>query len=164
MATIYRFIIEQKASASGGGRKDTSPGNGGAKKGAAKKGKMVSIFSGERGGVEHNRKMRAINPLINKATYGAWEKGMRVTRAGIGLVKNAEENGLKGIFGGPAIVILIQMILLALLKWQEFERDKATKQNIQNFKQLENGIGAIHGQYKITANFWTGRHTYNQNN
>ena len=76
MATIYRFVIEQKASASGGGRKDTSPGNGGAKKGAAKKGRMVSIFGGERGGVEHNRKMRAINPLINKATGGYWEKGM----------------------------------------------------------------------------------------
>ena len=162
MATIYRFIIEQKAQADNGGRRSTNT-SGKATKGAAKKGKSISLFGGEKGGVEHNRKLRAINPLINKATYGAWEKGMRATRAGIGLVKSAKEDGLKGVFGGPALVILIQMVLLGLLKWQEFERDKATKQNIQNFKQLENGVGAIHGAYEVSTHILTGRQTYNQN-
>lgn len=160
MATIYRFIIEQKAHTDSGGRKSTNT-SGKATKGAAKKGKSVSLFGGEKGGVEHNRKMRAINPLINKATYGAWEKGMRVTRAISGLVKE-DKNGNLGI-SGPAIVILIQMVLLGLLKWQEFERDKATKQNIQNFKQLENGVGAIHGAYEVSTHILTGRQTYNQN-
>lgn len=160
MATIYRFIIEQKAHADSGGRKSTNT-SGKATKGAAKKGKLVSIFGGEKGGVEHNRKMRAINPLINKATGGAWEKGMRATRAIGGLVKE-DKNGKMGI-SGPAVAILIQMVLLGLLKWQDFERDKATKQNIQNFKQLENGVGAIHGAYEVSTHIFTGRQTYNQN-
>ena len=67
MATIYRFIVEQKISGGGGtGRKPTQ--EGGNKKSPAKKGRMVSIFGGEKGGVEHNRKLRAINPLINRIT------------------------------------------------------------------------------------------------
>ena len=160
MATIYRFIIEQKAKADSGGRKSTNT-SGGATKGAAKKGKSVSLFGGERGGVEHNRKMRAINPLINKATGGAWEKGMRVSRAALGLFKE-DKNGKMGI-SGPAVTILVQMLLLVLLARQQFERRKATKQNIQNFNQLENGYGAIHGAYEVSTNIVTGRHTYNQN-
>ena len=161
MATIYRFIIEQKAHADSGGRKSTNT-SGKATKGAAKKGKLVSIFGGEKGGVEHNRKMRAINPLVNKMTGGAWEKGMRATRAIGGLVKQNTETGKLAI-GGPALIILIQMVLLGLLKWQEFERDKATKQNNQNFKQLENGVGAIHGAYEVSTHIISGRQTYNQN-
>ena len=160
MATIYKFIIEQKAHNDSGGRKSTNT-SGKANKGAAKKGKSISLFGGEKGGVEHNRKMRAINPLVNKATYGGWEKGMRVSRAAMGIVKE-DKNGNLGI-SGPALVIIIQMVLLALLKWQEFERDKATKQNIQNFKQLENGVGAIHGAYEVSTHILTGRQTYNQN-
>ena len=160
MATIYRFVIEQKAQADSGGRKSTKSSKK-ASKGAAKKGKSVSLFGGEKGGVEHNRKMRAINPLINKATGGAWEKGMRATRAVSGLIKE-DKNGNIGI-GGPALAILIQMVLLLLLKWQEFERDKATKQNEQNYKQLENGVGGIHGAYEVSTNIFTGRQTYNQN-
>lgn len=163
MATIYRFLIEQKTSASGGGRKDTSPGNGGAKKGAAKKGKNVSIFGGERGGVEHNRKMRAINPMANKATFGIYEKATRVGRASIGMARNIQDKGIKGIFSGPALVIIVQLILLGINKVHEIERQKADKLNQQNFKQLENGVGAVHGSFEITTNVLTGRHTFNQN-
>ena len=163
MATIYRFLIEQKTSASGSGRKDTSPSNGGAKKGAAKKGKNVSIFGGERGGVEHNRYMRAINPLANKATYGVYEKGVRAARATFGVMKNISEKGAKGIFSGPALVILAQLVLLGINKLHEVERNKADKLNQQNYKQLENGIGAIHGYFEVSTNIITGRHTYNQN-
>ena len=160
MATIYRFIIEQKAQADSGGRRSTNT-SGKATKGAAKKGKSVSLFGGEKGGVEHNRKLRAINPLINKATGGAWEKGMRVSRAVGGLVKE-DKNGKLGI-SGPAIAIIIQMILLGLLKMQQYERAKAQELNTQNFKKLDNGFGAIHGAYEISTNVITGRQTYNQN-
>ena len=162
MATIYRFIIEQKTKADSGGRKSTNI-SGCATKGAAKKGKSVSLFGGDRGGVEHNRKMRLINPLVNKATGGAWEKGMRLGRAAIGVYKNVQEKGAKGLFAGPAWVIIAQFVLLALLKWQDFERDRAIKQNGQNFKQLENGVGAIHGAYEVSTHIITGRQTYNQN-
>lgn len=159
MATIYRFIVEQKVRQTGGdGRKVTD----GVTKSAAKTGRWVSLFGGEKGGVEHNRKMRAINPLLNKVTGGVWEKGMRVGRAGMGLVKVNTETGKLGI-SGPAIAIIIAFVLQVLMKWLAYEQEKARKMNVQNYKQLENGIGAVHGQYKVATNFWTGLHTYNQN-
>ena len=158
MATIYRFIVEQRVATTGSGRTPRQQ----VSKGAAKKGRMVSIFGGEKGGVEHNRKMRAINPLLNRMTGGAWEKGMRIGRAGLGLVKINTETGKLGL-SGPAVAIIIAFVIQTLLKWQKWETQKAQHRNEQNFKQLENGIGAIHGQYKVSTAFWTGRHTYNQN-
>ena len=159
MATIYRFIVEQKISQTGSGRNPSS-GQG---KGAAKKGRSVSFFGGDKGGVEHNRKMRAINPLLNRVTGGWWEKGTRLTRAGIGIGKSIQKNGAKGLLTGPALYIIIAFVITMLLKWQNNEMKKAEQMNAQNYKQLENGVGAIHGQYKVSTAFWTGRHTYNQN-
>ena len=159
MATIYRFVIEQKTTQSSG-RKDSS---GQSKGTTAKKGRSVSFFGGDKGGVEHNRKMRAINPLLNKITYGYWEKGMRLGRAGLGLVKNIEEKGAGGIFSGPAIYIIIALIIQTMFKIQNREIQRAEKLNAQNYKAMENGFGAVHGQYKVTTNFWTGRTTYNEN-
>ena len=160
MATIYRFIVEQKASNSGSGRKST---DGSSRKSTAKKGRMVSVLSfGEKGGVEHNRKMRAINPLLNRMTGGWWEKGVRLGRAGVGLVKVNTQTGKLGI-SGPAIAIIIAFVIQMLLKWQRNEMKKADELNTQNYKQLENGLGAVHGQYRVATAFWTGRHTYNQN-
>ena len=158
MATIYRFIIEQKAATGGDGRRvqDTYS------KSAAKKGRYVSFFGGEKGGVEHNRKLRAINPLLNRMTGGAWEKGMRIGRAATGLVKYNTETGKIGI-SGPAIAIIIAFVLQILMKQLKQEQLKAEHQNMQNFKQLENGIGAIHGQFKVTSSFWTGLYKYNEN-
>ena len=160
MATIYRFIIEQKQSTGGAGRQ---PRETISKKTTAKKGRAISTFTSDRGGVEHNRKMRAINPLLNRVTGGWWEKGMRLSRAGIGIGKSVSKNGAKGILTGPALYIILAFLLTTLLKWNNQEKVKAEKANAQNFKRLENGYGAIYGQYKISQNFWTGRITYNQN-
>ena len=160
MATIYRFIVEQRTRTSGDGRKVSD--TGGSKKTTAKKGKWVSIFGGEKGGVEHNRKMRAINPLLNRMTGGWWEKGMRLGRAGSGIIQRNTKTGKLGI-SGPAIAIIIAFIIQMLMQWQNKEIVKAQKLNAQNYKQLENGIGSIHGEYKISTNVWNGRHTYNQN-
>lgn len=156
MATIYRFIVEERTGG-GSGRK---PNEG--SKGAGKKGRWVSVLGGEKGGVEHNRKMRAINPLLNKATGGAWEKSMRLGRAAAGLVQRNTETG-KIRIGGPAIAIIIALIIQSLLKFQNNEIQKAKKQNTQNYKQLESGIGAVHSQYEITSSFWNGKITYNEN-
>lgn len=160
MATIYRFIVEQRSA--GGGQGRTPRDSTTTRKSAAKKGRNVSLFGGEKGGVEHNRKMRAINPLLNRMTGGWWEKGMRLGRAGMGLVTKNTETGKIGL-SGPAVAIIIAFIITTLLKWNNAEKVKAEKANAQDFKKLENGYGAIHGQYKTTQNFWTGRITYNQN-
>lgn len=159
MATIYRFIVEQKVSQTGSGRNPSS-GQG---KGAGKKGRSVSFFGGDKGGVEHNRKLRAINPLLNRMTGGWWEKGMRLTRAGIGLGKSISKNGAKGVLTGPALYIILAFVITTLLKFQQQQLLQAQKMNAQNYLQLENGVSSIHGQYKISTSFWTGRHTYNQN-
>ena len=158
MATIYRFVIEQRDSRASSGRSVSS----GSKTGAGKKGRNVSILGGARGGVEHNRKMRAINPLLNKATGGIWEKSMRVGRAGLGLVTRNTETGKIGI-SGPALAIIIAFIIQTILKVQNKDIVKANKQNTQNYNQLENGYGAIHGAYEVTSNWWNGRITLNQN-
>ena len=156
MATIYRIIVEEKASSSSGGRNPRTN-----RKSTAKKG--TNILVGSRGGVEHNRRMRAINPLLNRMTNGYWEKGMRLGRAGIGMAKNISEKGAKGVFAGPAFAIIIALVLTTLMKWQNQERIKAQQVNTQNYKMLENGVGAIHGAYSVNVNTLTGRQTYNQN-
>ena len=158
MATIYRLLIEEKAKGASG-RKDSTDKP--SKKTTAK-GKWVSIFSGPKGGVEHNRKMRAINPLLNKATMGYWEKGTRLGRAGLGLVKRNTETG-KLALSGPAVAIIIALVINMILKIQNFQRNIATKQNTQNFKAMENGFTAIHGEYSVVRDYWSGRTTFNEN-
>lgn len=157
MATIYRFIIEERQGGRSSGR-TTDRGT----KGAAKKGRNVSFFGGSKGGVEHNRKLRAINPLLNKATGGIWEQGMRVGRAAMGLVTRNTETGKLGI-SGPALAIIIAWAIQTTLKIQNHEIQKAKKLNTQNYNQLENGYGSIHGAYEVTTSWWNGRITLNQN-
>ena len=160
MATIYRFVVEQKLARGGDGRTIKDEGS---KTGAAKKGRKVSLFGGDKGGVEHNRKLRAINPLLNKVTGGAWEKGLSVGRAAMGLIQVDSKTGALAGISFTAVSIILAFVIQALLKWQNREIQKAERQNAQNFKQLENGFGAVSSQYKITSNFFTGRYTYNQN-
>ena len=161
MATIYRFIVEQKTTSSGG-RKSSSESSGMSKKSTAKKGKFVSIIGGEKGGVEHNRYMRAVNPLLNKATGGWYEKATRVGRAGLGIVQRNTETGAYRV-SGVSITIIFAFLLQMLMKWHNKEMALAEQKNKQNFKMLENGFGQINGAYDISVNVWNGRQTYNQN-
>lgn len=160
MATIYRFIVEQKSTTDNGRKAKES----GSKKGASKgKVKTTTLLGSAKGGVEHNRYMRAVNPLLNKATGGWYEKGVRLGRAGLGLVKFNKETGAFAGLSGVAITIIISFIIQTILKIQARDRAKADKENAQNYKMLENGFGAVHGQYEISVNMWNGKHTYNQN-
>lgn len=161
MATIYRFIIEQKSGGGTGTGKNPTT-NQPSKKSASKKGRWVSIIGGEKGGVEHNRKMRAVNPLLNKITGGYWEKGMRVGRASLGLVQKNTETGKLGI-SGPAIAIIIAFIINTVLTIQKHQMAIADRRNNQNFRMLQNSSGAIRGEYEINTNWWNGRTTYKQN-
>ena len=161
MATIYRFIVEQKAQAEKEGRKSSLEKV--SSKSPSKKGRNVSLFGGGKGGVEHNRKLRAINPLLNRVTGGYWEKGMRLGRAGAGLIQVNSETGKFAGLSFTAIAIIIAFVSQILMKWWAKERQLADQMNKQNFKMLENGVGAVHSSYEITANAMTGRLTYNQN-
>lgn len=161
MATIYRFVIEQQSGASDNGRKTREPSSN--SKGAGKKGRNVSYFGGEKGGVEHNRYTRAINPLLNKVTNGAWEKGMRIGRAAAGLFQKNSATGKFAGLSATAVTIIISFIIQSLLKWQSMEIQKAERLNAQNYKQFENGYSSIHGAYKVSVNMWNGRVNYNEN-
>jgi hypothetical protein len=160
MATIYRFIVENRQSggSSGNGRKNNSAPS----KKTTAKGKWVSALSSPKGGVEHNRKMRAVNPLLNRATHGYWEKGMRVGRAGLGLVQYNTETGAMR-FSGTAIAILISFMVTTFLKLQKKNLEWGRERNLQNYKSMENGVSAIHGEYSVTTNIMSGRNTYNEN-
>ena len=167
MATIYRFIVESKESGGKGAGTGRGSKGGSATKGAAKKGKWMPLFGGgSRGGVEHNRKMRAINPILNKITGGIWEKGMRLGRAAGGLVKVNDKTGAIKL-GGPAIAIIIAFVLQTMwnliAKQNNYARQLAERENAQNFTRLENGGGAIHGSYTIARDLWSGKQTYNEN-
>lgn len=164
MATIYRFLVENKiTNGDRGGRNATgNESTKTARKSASKKGRYVSLLGGSKGGVEHNRKLRAINPVINKATNGMWERGMRVGRAGMGLITKNTETGAIGV-SWTAINIIVGTGLLLLLKYLNKARVKADKENAQDFKALENGYGALHSEYNVTRNYLTGRVNYNQN-
>lgn len=159
MATIYRFIVEQKQTQSRG---RTSNAEKGGTKGTTAKGKWVSILGGQKGGVEHNRKLRAINPLLNKMTGGYWEKGMRLGRAGTGLITKNTATGAIGL-SAVAIAIIISFVVQTVLKIQARDREIARQQNAQNYKMLENSVGAVRGSYDISVNMWNGARTYNQN-
>ena len=123
----------------------------------------MSLLGGSKGGVEHNRKMRAINPLINKMTFGYHEKGMRLGRAALGLIKVNPETGAFAGLSGTAVAIIVSLAIQTTLKIQGIQRERAEKTNTQNFKAMENGFSSIHGEYKVSKNFWDGAITYNEN-
>lgn len=161
MATIYRFIIEEKRKGVGGRKDGETMGSPTSKK-TTGKGKWVSIFGGSKGGVEHNRKLRAINPLLNKATGGMWEKSMRLGRAAGGLVKKNTVTGRYAI-SGTALAIIIALVIQTTLKIQNAQRTIANKENTQNYKSLENGFTSVHGEYKVARDYWSGRINFNEN-
>jgi len=161
MATIYRFVIEQKQAKGSG-----SSGKPRAEKGAAKKGKDLPFLGGSKGGVEHNRVSRAINPILNKLTNGVYEKGMRLGRAAAGMFK-VDPKTNKISVSGPAFAIIIAFILIQtwnmIARLNQRERKYAERANTSNYKHLENGMSAIHGAYKVSVDMWSGRITYNEN-
>ena len=160
MATIYRFIVEQKSSGGNGGGKPR------ANKGAGKKGKDLPLLGGSKGGVEHNRLSRAINPILNKITGGVYEKGVRLTRA-IGGIARANPKTGKLSVSLPAIAIIVAFVLIQtwnmINAWNTRDRQIAEKTNTSNYKKLENGMNAIHGAYRVSADQWSGRIIYNEN-
>lgn len=162
MATIYRFIVEEGKSGRSGGKRE---GENSRKKTGKTKTLLNLLGSGEKGGVEHNRKLRAINPLLNRATGGQWEKGMRLGRAGLGLVKFREVDGTMKFAGlsGTAVAIIIAFALQTAMKHHQKLIDKTDKENKANYKKMELGVGAIRGEYSVASNVWSGKITYNQN-
>jgi hypothetical protein len=161
MATIYRFIVESV------GQSDANkllanhsvdvngvliPKKGGGSKGGG------SLLAHNRGGVEHNRYMRPINPLLNRATGGYWEKGMRVGRAVGQLPSDFASKGM-GALTGVASLILIQFAIMEFDKWFREQQRKAKEENQANYLKIVSGQTTIGTDYKVNRNIF-GKITY----
>ena len=159
MATIYRFIVEARKAT---GVSYDADGNPIPAKGAGFKGGSSLIShnpSGKnRGGVEHNRYMRPINPLMNRFTGGWWEKGQRVGRAGMGFITEASSKGIKALAttGG---LILMQFAIMEVDKMIREQMKKAKEENQANYLKIISGQTTISQDYKVSRNIF-GKITY----
>lgn len=159
MATIYRFIVEARKAT---GVSYDADGNPIPAKGAGFKGGgslLAHNPSGRnRGGVEHNRYMRPINPLMNRWTGGYWEKGQRVGRAMMALPGEIEKKGL-GAFGSVASLILMQFAIMEVDKMIREQMKKAKEENQANYLKILSGQTTIGQDYKVSRNIF-GKITY----
>jgi hypothetical protein len=160
MATIYRFIVEASKTT---GVQTNADGEVIPRKGAGSKGGSSGSgrgfnFGGTRGGVEHNRYMRPINPLMNRWTGGYWEKGQRLGRAAIALPNEFATRGI-GALGSVASLILIQLAIMEFDRWFREQKRKANEENQGNFLKIKSGLTQLGSEYKINRDIF-GRITY----
>jgi hypothetical protein len=161
MATIYRFIVEGVGTSDAKKLLENSDvdANGEIipKKGAGSKG-GASLLAHNRGGVDHNRYMRPINPLINRMTGGYWEKGQRVGRAIQQLPADFKAKGM-GALGSVASLILIQFAIMEIDKYVREQKKKAKEENQANYLKIVSGQTTIGTDYKVSRNIF-GKITY----
>jgi len=160
MATIYRFIVE--ASKTGMGSFDAD-GNPIPRKGAGSKGggslTAHNPFGKNKGGVEHNRYMRPINPLLNRITGGYWEKANRLGRAGLSLPGQFKDKGFFGGLTSTASLIIIQFALMEIDKYFRDQQKKAREENQANYLKITSGQTTLSQDYKVSRNIF-GKITY----
>lgn len=159
MATIYRFIVENR------GRGGS--GNGGASKKSTTKTitPLKMLTGGVGGGANNNRSMRGVNALMNSVIPN-YEKGVRFAKASLGLVKLKQKEGggyaFAGISGTALAVLFVLMLRIAMSHHKKLI-EKEERNNNSNYKKLETGQTAIHSQFNVTSNFWSGKLTFNEN-
>lgn len=159
MPTIYKFIVEQRGS---GGS-----GNGGASKKSTTKTitPLKLLTGGVGGGANSNRSMRGVNAVMNSAIPN-YEKGVRFAKASLGLIKLKQKEGggyaYAGISGTALAVLLVLMLRIAMAHHKKLI-EKEERNNNSNYKKLETGQTAIHGQFNVVQNYWSGKTTFNEN-
>lgn len=152
MATIFRFIVEDKATKAMGTQVAVSPA--GAimpKKGAGSK---HLAYTGSNRGVEHNRYGRVINPLLNKVTGGWWEKGMRVGRGIQGMAETAEISGWNKALVGVGSIVITQLILMETVKFIEKSIKEANQANQSNLLRIRSGLQVLSRDYQVQKNIF----------
>ena len=163
MATIYRFIVEARKAT---GVSYDADGNPIPAKGAGSKGGGSLLAHNptgrNRGGVEHNRYMRPINPLMNRLTGGYWEKFQRVGRATLALPESFKTKDGKFTmagFGSTASLILMQFAIMEVDKLIREQMKKAKEENQANYLKIVSGQTTIGQDYKVSRNIF-GKITY----
>ena len=155
MATIYRFIVEARKAT---GVSYDADGNPIPAKGAGSKGGgslLAHNPSGKnRGGVEHNRYMRPINPLMNQLTGGWWEKGQRLGRAGAGVLDVAKTKGIGAALGSTGSLIILQFAIMMAVQAFKDQQKKAKEENQANFLKIKSGQTTLSQDYKVSRNIF----------
>lgn len=149
MATIYEFIVRDQTKNGKQEIIDPDTGEVIAKKSVAKE----KPLSGSNKGVDHNRYMRAVNPLINRYVPG-FEKYVRGGRAIIGVYDTLVQTGIKSAITGVGAIVLLE---LALTKLDDLRREKieeAKKENVANYNKLITGQTQLSQNVKATKNIW----------
>jgi hypothetical protein len=166
MATIYRFIVESTGQAQTqnllANHSVDADGVIIPKKGAGSKGGGSLVAhnpTGKRGGgVDHNRYMRPINPLLNRMTGGWWEKINRVGRASAQLPAELKANKL-GALSSVASLIIVQFAIMEIDKLIREQKKKAKEENQSNYLKIISGQTTIGTDYKVSRNIF-GKITY----
>lgn len=66
-------------------------------------------------------------------------------------------------FSGTAIAVLFVLMLRIAMSHHKKLIEKEERNNDANFKKLENGQNAIHSQFSVTQNYWSGKLKFNEN-
>ena len=156
MATIYRFIVEARKAS---GVSYDADGNIVPRKGAGSKGGSLGSGSGfnlggNRGGVEHNRYMRPINPLMNQLTGGWWEKGQRLGRAGAGVLDVAKTKGIGAALGSTGALLILQFAIMMGVQAFKDQQKKAREENQANYLKIKSGQTTLGQEYKVSKNIF----------
>lgn len=149
MATIYEFIVRDQTKNGKQEMIDPDTGEVIAKKSVAKE----KPLSGSNKGVDHNRYMRAVNPLINRYVPG-FEKYVRGGRAIVGVFDTLATTGIKSAITGVGAIVLLE---LALTKLDDLRREKieeTKKENIANYNKLITGQTQLSQNVKATKNIF----------
>ena len=149
MATIYEFIVRKKKKNGKYLMVDPETGEVIGKSSVAK----TKPLSGSNKGVDHNRYMRAVNPLINRYVPG-FEKYVRGGRAIVGVFDTLVQQGVTSAMTGVGAIVLLE---LALTKLDDIRREKleeAKKENIANYNKLITGQTQLSQNVKATKNIW----------
>lgn len=149
MATIYEFIVRDQTKNGKQEMIDPETGEVISKKSVAKE----KPLSGSNKGVDHNRYMRAVNPLINRYVPG-FEKYVRGGRAVVGVYDTFVKEGLTASLTSVGAIVLLEMVLTKLDDMRREKIEEAKKENIANYNKLVTGQSQLSQNVVATQNIW----------
>ena len=149
MATIYEFIVRDQTKNGKQEMIDNETGEVIAKNSVAKE----KPFSGSNKGVDHNRYMRAVNPLINRYVP-EFEKYVRGGRAVAGVFDTLTKTGIKSAMTSVGTIVLLEMVLTTLDDLRREKIEEAKKENIANYNKLITGQTQLSQNVKATKNIF----------
>ena len=149
MATIYEFIVRDQTTTKESRMVDADTGEVIARNEVTKS----KPFSGSNKGVDHNRYMRAVNPLVNRYVPN-FEKSVRAGRAIAGIYDTTLQNGFVSGFTGVGAVVMLELILVKLDDLRREQIEKAKADNLANYNKLITGQTQLSNTINASKNIF----------